>query len=129
MNKLKCPVCGSAFQVDEADYAAIVNQVKNAEFEKEITRRLGEINNQHKIEIALASERIEKDYRAQLSQKELEITAKEGELKHLQGEKANEIARISFSKDSEIALLKGKLQQMSAVKDAEMAKIIGVFTE
>ena len=32
------------FQVDEADYASIVSQVKNAEFDREITRRLHEID-------------------------------------------------------------------------------------
>ena len=28
MKELKCPKCGNAFVVDEADYASIVNQVK-----------------------------------------------------------------------------------------------------
>ena len=32
MKELKCPQCGSVFSVDEADYASIVSQVKNAEF-------------------------------------------------------------------------------------------------
>ena len=32
MKELKCPKCGNVFQVDEADYASIVSQVKNQEF-------------------------------------------------------------------------------------------------
>ena len=32
MKELVCPNCGKAFTVDEADYASIVNQVKNTEF-------------------------------------------------------------------------------------------------
>lgn len=43
MRELKCPKCGNYFQVDEADYASIVSQVKNAEFEKELNRRLEEV--------------------------------------------------------------------------------------
>ena len=39
MKELKCPKCGSVFSVDEADYALIMNQVKNAEFQAEIERR------------------------------------------------------------------------------------------
>ena len=39
MKELKCPKCGSVFQVDEADYASILSQVKNAEFDAEIHRR------------------------------------------------------------------------------------------
>ena len=39
MKELKCPNCGSMFTVNEADYASIVSQVKNAEFEEELKRR------------------------------------------------------------------------------------------
>ena len=42
MKELQCPNCGSAFVVDEADYASIVNQVKNAEFQEELNRRVEE---------------------------------------------------------------------------------------
>lgn len=37
MKELKCPQCGSVFSVDEADYASIVSQVKNQEFEAEVS--------------------------------------------------------------------------------------------
>lgn len=30
MKELKCPQCGNVFQVDEADYASIVSQVKTS---------------------------------------------------------------------------------------------------
>ena len=36
MKELKCPQCGNVFTVDEADYASIVSQVKNAEFHEEV---------------------------------------------------------------------------------------------
>ena len=47
MKELKCPQCGSVFSVDEADYASIVNQVKNIEFEAEIERRMKELDSRH----------------------------------------------------------------------------------
>ena len=43
MKELKCPKCGNVFSVDEADYASIVSQVRNAEFEEELHRRLEEL--------------------------------------------------------------------------------------
>ena len=43
MKELKYPNCGSMFTVDEADYASIVSQVKNAEFEEELARLLTEL--------------------------------------------------------------------------------------
>ena len=33
MSEIKCPKCGAIFTVDEADYAAILNQVKNDAYE------------------------------------------------------------------------------------------------
>ena len=42
MKELKCPKCGNVFFVDEADYASIVSQVKDAEFHEEVGRRLSE---------------------------------------------------------------------------------------
>ena len=43
MKELKCPKCGSVFSVDEADYSFILQQVKTAEFNAEVDRRLGEL--------------------------------------------------------------------------------------
>ena len=50
MKELKCPKCGSVFTVDESDYADIVNQVKNAEFNAEVDRRIKELEKQQSIQ-------------------------------------------------------------------------------
>ena len=39
MQEIKCPKCGEVFQVDESGYAQIVQQVRNKEFDKELSRR------------------------------------------------------------------------------------------
>ena len=44
MRELKCPKCGNVFSVNEADYASIVSQVKGAEFDAEVNRRLAELH-------------------------------------------------------------------------------------
>ena len=49
MKELKCPKCGNVFTVDESDYADIVNQVKNAEFHAEVSRRLKEMEKQQTL--------------------------------------------------------------------------------
>ena len=51
MQEIKCPHCGEVFQVDEAGYAAIVKQVRDREFEKEIDRRESAA-----VQLALAQE-------------------------------------------------------------------------
>ena len=36
MQEIKCPKCGEVFQVDESGYAAILKQVRDSEFNKEV---------------------------------------------------------------------------------------------
>ena len=43
MNEIKCPNCGKVFQVDEAGYASIVSQIRNALFEKEVADRISSV--------------------------------------------------------------------------------------
>ncbi len=39
MNEIKCPNCGTIFQIDESHYYELLKQVKNTEFEKELKER------------------------------------------------------------------------------------------
>ena len=57
MNKIKCPKCGEVFTIDEADYASILQQVKNSEFEKELKNREAEIVKNSKISFELEKEK------------------------------------------------------------------------
>ena len=34
MNEIKCPKCGTVFQINETDYDSIVKQIRDSEFEK-----------------------------------------------------------------------------------------------
>lgn len=109
MRQIQCPKCGNVFSVDEADYAAIVSQVRNAEFEAEILRRMNEVQERHKTEQELVTEKAKQTLQSQLNQKELEL-----------GSKAAEIERLKSEKDSEITLLKSKLDGIEAQKKSEM---------
>lgn len=39
MNEIKCPHCGQVFTIDESGYAALLQQVRDAEFQKEVSAR------------------------------------------------------------------------------------------
>lgn len=75
MKELKCPKCGNVFKVDEADYASIVNQVKNAEFETEVARRLEELRSQFKAEQKASSAEADRNFKEALFRKESEIVS------------------------------------------------------
>lgn len=112
MKELKCPKCGNVFKVDEADYAAIVGQVKNAEFNQEVERRMKELEKQQKAETLKA----EQNYQKLLSEKELNLTQKDAEIAKLQSqlegiENTNQLslAKEIAKKDKEIAALQTQL--------------------
>ena len=118
MKELKCPKCGSVFTVDEADYASIVSQVKNAEFNEELNRRLQELHERHKTEEQLAISQVEKDYQEALSKKELEIKEKEARIEQLNGKlteaeqvKKAEISLALAEKDKVILDLKSNINE------------------
>ena len=108
MKELKCPKCGSIFSVDEADYASILNQVKNQEFEAELNKRMAEMHSRHQTEQQLASAKAEQNFQQQLNRKAQELTTMEAEM-----------ARIRSEKDAEIAQLKTRLQNIATQKDNE----------
>jgi hypothetical protein len=120
MKQIKCPKCGNVITVDEADYAAIVSQVRNAEFEAEMQRRINEVQERHKTEQELATEKAKQTFQTQLNQKELELGNKDAEIKRLKSEKDSEITRINNEKDLEIARLKSQLEKIDAQKKSEI---------
>ena len=56
MQEIRCPHCGEVFQVDEAGYAAIVKQVRDREFNREIESR-----EQAAVQLAVSKVEQEKD--------------------------------------------------------------------
>jgi hypothetical protein len=118
MKELKCPKCGNVFQVDEADYASIVSQVKNAEFDAEVSRRLSELHERHKAEQELATAKTEQSFQTQLNKKQLELGAKDTEIERLksqlqsiEAEKKSELTSALAKKDQEIAQLNATIAQ------------------
>lgn len=118
MKELKCPKCGSIFQVDEAEYASIVNQIKNTEFENELSRRTKEIEARHKTEQELANTRNEKAFQNELSKKDVLIGTKESEiarlksrLEKIEAEKNSEFTGILAERDKTIAQLNSTIAQ------------------
>lgn len=118
MKELICPNCHKAFTVDEAGYASIVNQVKNAEFDAEINRRLAELHERHKAEEALVAAKAEQQYQQErsrqaqkLSEKEAEIVRLQTELGHAEEKKKGEISLALAQKDQEIAALQASLNE------------------
>lgn len=116
MKELRCPKCGNVFQVDEADYASIVSQVRNVEFQQEIDRRLAELREQQESERKAIQAESEKTFQEKLFKKEQSLGEKDNEILRLKGllEAAEEKKKLELdaalaSKDKEIASLQNTI--------------------
>lgn len=128
--ELRCPHCKTAFQVDENDYAAILAQVKTAEFEEEVQRRIKEIEEASKITQKAKALEAEKAEAEKLSKKDKEIANLNTEIERLKGivannnsqnkaalaqaseEKTRELSKLSADKNKVIADLESKLNEL-----------------
>lgn len=109
MKELKCPHCGSVFTVDEADYASIVSQVKNAEFDAEIERRIEELEARHKAEQELAKTKSQQEFTARMNAKEQVLNAKDLEIERLKSQMESLTTQLNSEKEMEIGHLKDQL--------------------
>lgn len=113
MKELICPNCHKAFTVDEADYASIVNQIKNAEFHAEVDRRLAELHDRHKAEQQLAAAKAQQAFQSEMSRKENALTAREAEIERLR----SELAAIEQKKQAELSIaLAEKDREITSLK-------------
>ena len=114
MKEIKCPKCGEVFQVDESGYAQIVQQVRDAEFSKELDRREKEMREKKDSEIALSQIKSENEYNEKLNQKEQEIKTLQAKLEQAETEKKLAVSEAIQEKNNELS-----------EKDLEITKIQG----
>lgn len=120
MQEIKCPNCGEFFQVDESGYAAILKQVRDSEFDKELHNRekifLAEKENA--VKLAVSDKALEKD--RELAEKTTEIARLQGELNLSKTNSELAIKLALQNKDEEILSLKNKIVLIS--KEQELSE-------
>ena len=111
MKELKCPKCGSVFTVDESDYADIVSQVKNAEFQAELNRQLKEYEKRQTIQ--QQADELKAEQRLQAKQLEFtqQLAAKDTEIAQLKAGLAEGEAKIRVAVLEEQNKSKDELQK------------------
>ena len=119
MQEIKCPKCGEVFQVDESGYAAIVKQVRDKEFDKEISARENQFISEKETAIQLAKAETESRFNDELNKKDLLIAELQSKIDTEANAKKLAITEVTNEKDKEIAQLKSQID--SAEKDKELA--------
>ena len=120
MKKIQCPHCGETFSIDEAGYADILKQVRNAEFNKEIHDRLALAEKEKENEIELAKSRVKESLQAELNKKDQKIAALEA------SSKAALIEELA-KKDKELNQLKSQNSTDLAEKEAQLARLQAIL--
>lgn len=124
MQEIKCPKCGEVFQVDESGYSAIVQQVRDKEFSKELKSREAQFELEKDNAVQLAKLAIEKDLSEKLIQKDSEIAKLKADITTGQISKKSEISETIAQKDKEIVELKNKLASFDKDKELELTKLV-----
>lgn len=130
MNEIKCPRCGEVFTIDEAGFAAIVKQVRDAEFDKEIRRHaeLLETEKRQAVELAVAQALgkaqgavTEKEARIAELETRLEAAARDREQEALLAKANLERAMVDAvaNRDARIAELEQRVAAQTAAFETE----------
>ena len=107
MAQIKCPHCGKAFTVDESEYASIVKQVRDAEFERDIEERVRLVEKNQGSAVAAAEARVRE--------------AAQAELADVRSKAASDLMNAQTKAASELADARSAAQAESARKDALIA--------
>lgn len=143
MQEIKCPKCGEVFQVDEAGYAAIVKQVRDKEFNRELKERELQFKMAKEDALEVARTKAEKEFNQLKAEKDrlvselnAKLTAKDEEQKHIvkeaEAEKDKVIAELSAQitnnenlKNLAVSEVETRYTKLKAEKKEEIAKLNG----
>ena len=104
MNKTVCPKCGEEFELTDADYLSIVDQVKTEEIAKAVNEK------EKSLKLVMQA-----DLEKQMANKELEIEKLNSKIREYELNQRNAIDEAVQKKNEKISLLELEL----AVKNAE----------
>ena len=109
MSEIKCPHCGSVFKVDDSGYTEILAQVKNAEFEKELSKRENNLKAVYQSSKEVEISELKAKYNVSVITLKQQISDLNGKLELKDKDKQLAVTEATQSKESEIIKLKNEL--------------------
>jgi hypothetical protein len=155
MNEIKCPNCNKAFTIDEAGYAAILKQVRDEDFDRQLKERLALAEKDKRSTVEIERAKVAAEYeqtvsamKSQLTElkakldagtvaKELAVTNAVSELEKERDKLLSQIEQAQrdgkAAADVAQATLRAELQKVAGEKDGEIqslkSQIEGVETK
>ena len=116
-NTVKCPSCKEVFKVDDSVYTDIVKQVRDQQFQDELSNRLEYAKNEKLTALQLKESELQNKYQAQLAEKQRAIE----ELKFKS--EAALVGEVS-KKESQILALQTIIDKAESEKKLELHKAV-----
>ena len=114
---VKCPNCKEVFKVDDSVYSNIVKQVRDQQFQEEVSNRLAIAENEKTSAVEIAEQKLINNYQQQLADKQREIEVL------TQKSKSELILELS-KKDEAINSLEATLGKIDAEKQLELSNAV-----
>ena len=124
MREIKCPKCGEVFQADEAGYAAIVKQVRDEEFSRELAAKESQFQSDKESALRLTRLETENRFKDDLNRKDGEIEKLKSEIEAARLAGKATVSELTAEKDRRIADLQGKLDALSKDKEIEIHTLL-----
>ena len=119
MKELKCPKCGNVFTVDESDYVALLSQVKNAEFDAELQRRIHELEENQRARQQAEQARKTAEQQAAQAQMQLQLQSLQSQIQQAEQRKQLAVAQVRQQAPEAYMKKEQELAQAKAQWDAE----------
>jgi hypothetical protein len=130
-HEIKCPHCSTVFTIDEAEYADIAQQVRTAEFEKELHVRLTEADKTKQIEIKFAEAKVAQEAQKAATEMDTEILRLKSELDNAdltielaEAKIAQQAQKAAAEKDAEIQRLNSELDNSDTAKELAVTRAV-----
>ena len=124
MPEIKCPKCGEVFTVDESGYAAIIGQVRNAEFDKEVREREALLAKEKEKELSFIKTQAKMEQEQSTAALKQEIERLKAEITTVAKDKDIEKERSLNSLNQEIERLKAQVQSNEQAKTLAVASAV-----
>ncbi len=137
MKSIQCPHCKETFNIDEADYASLLNQVKTQEYHHELEEAEKRLQGKYESDLKLAKKEASAESDEAIAELKNKLAILEasipGKVKEAENAKDKEIlslqAQVKSLKEGEASSLKNKELETKALYEKQIAELKGKLSE
>ena len=124
MKEIKCPKCGTVITVDDADFAALLSQVRDETFNAELARRVADMRKLQEAQEARKAAEDEARHRQVLADKDLEINTLKQKLNGWEQNKGLEMEALRLKARQDVVAAVGKKEEEIRQKESKINSLL-----